>query len=237
MPIISKLPGLKFSANTLKYLAIIAMTIDHIALLFVPADSSLYAVMRIIGRLTAPIMSFFIAEGFRYTRNYWAYIRRLAVFAVISQPVYFIMLFGRSPNNATEFLMHLNVMYTFIISLLILKVINTDKINVCGKIALCILCLILSMFGDWIYFIPAWVLIFHWFRNDYKKKAALFSIIAVFSCFQFGVLQLGTLLALIPLNMYSGERGAGGNKVVNKWIFYLFYPLHILILILIKHFI
>jgi uncharacterized damage-inducible protein DinB len=77
---------LKITANTLKILAIIAMTIDYIALVFVPANSGLYFIMRFIGRTTAPILSYLIVEGFHHTRNRSRYIRRLAVFTVISQP-------------------------------------------------------------------------------------------------------------------------------------------------------
>ena len=58
-----------FSTNKLKYIAIIAMTIDHIAWLFVPSSSIAFYVLHIIGRLTAPIMAYFIAEGFFHTSN------------------------------------------------------------------------------------------------------------------------------------------------------------------------
>ena len=51
----------KCSASALKLLAIIAMTVDHTALMFVPQESLLYYLMRLFGRLTAPIMAFFIA--------------------------------------------------------------------------------------------------------------------------------------------------------------------------------
>ncbi len=47
-----------FSAASLKYIALLAMTIDHIAFVFVPSDTALHFLMRLFGRLTAPIMSF-----------------------------------------------------------------------------------------------------------------------------------------------------------------------------------
>lgn len=59
----------KLTANNLKVLAIISMTVDHIAFLFVDQHSLLYYFMRMFGRLTAPIMAFFIAEGFQHTSS------------------------------------------------------------------------------------------------------------------------------------------------------------------------
>ena len=49
--------------NQIKYIAIIAMIIDHIAWAFVPITSVLGQVMHVIGRLTGPTMAFMIAEG------------------------------------------------------------------------------------------------------------------------------------------------------------------------------
>ena len=67
------------NSNQIKLIAIIAMTIDHITWLLFPGCQKIWWVMglHIIGRLTAPIMWFFIAEGFHYTRNVGKYIIRL----------------------------------------------------------------------------------------------------------------------------------------------------------------
>ncbi|CBK74147.1 TraX protein [Butyrivibrio fibrisolvens 16/4] len=72
----------KLNSNHLKIIAIIAMTIDHAANLFYPSFPAqpLPIALHIIGRLTAPIMWFFIAEGYHYTHNIksicldWAYL-------------------------------------------------------------------------------------------------------------------------------------------------------------------
>ena len=78
-------------ANKLKLIAIIAMTLDHIAWLLFPgySDGALPVVMHIIGRLTCPIMCYFIAEGYYHTRNIRKYTFRLFLFAVIVHPVLF----------------------------------------------------------------------------------------------------------------------------------------------------
>lgn len=78
------------NSNEIKLIAIIAMTIDHVTWLLFPGCQKIWWVMLLhaIGRLTAPIMWFFIAEGFHYTRNVKKYIARLFVFAVISHFAY-----------------------------------------------------------------------------------------------------------------------------------------------------
>src|SRR4051812_8597367 len=72
------------SSNTLKYTAIIAMFFDHFFAVFIPHDSIEGSVLRITGRVVAPIMCYLIAEGFFYTSNIKKYIIRLLVFAAIS---------------------------------------------------------------------------------------------------------------------------------------------------------
>lgn len=78
------------NANQIKLIAIIAMTIDHLTWAFFSGTQAVWYVfaLHIIGRLTAPIMWFFIAEGCYYTRDIRKYTGRLFVFAVISHFAY-----------------------------------------------------------------------------------------------------------------------------------------------------
>ena len=76
------------NASTLKLIAIITMVIDHISWGFFDFYSWQGYMLHIIGRLTIPIMCFFIAEGYHYTRNIKKYTARLFVFAVISHFAY-----------------------------------------------------------------------------------------------------------------------------------------------------
>lgn len=52
-----------------------------------------------------------------------------------------------------------------------------------------------------------------------------------FALFSF---QYGTLLALIPISMYNGERGNVPHKNLNRWFFYIYYPAHMVGLMLIQ---
>lgn len=79
-------------ANQLKLIAIVAMTVDHIAWLLFPgyAAGAVPIVMHIIGRITCPVMCFFIAEGFHYTRDRKKYALRLFMLAVVSHFAYML---------------------------------------------------------------------------------------------------------------------------------------------------
>lgn len=78
------------NSNALKFIAIIAMTIDHVVSVIYPDYPTDWWILalHVIGRLTAPIMWFFIAEGFHYTRDRTKYAIRLFVFAIISHFAY-----------------------------------------------------------------------------------------------------------------------------------------------------
>ena len=83
--------------NELKLLAILAMTVDHIAWSLFPGYSMhpLALLMHAIGRLTCPIMCYFIAEGYHYTRSFQKYALRLLLLAIVSHFAYQFILFRR----------------------------------------------------------------------------------------------------------------------------------------------
>ena len=225
------------SANTLKYIAVIAMTIDHVAFTFVPYESPVYFVMRLFGRLTAPIMSFFIVEGFVHTKNYKKYFLRMFAFGIISQPFYFVMIFRNIPQNTAEFFMNLNVMFNFCISLILLKIIS-GKLRTEKKIFLSGICFMLSDLCDGSIMIPAWVLIFFFFRNS-KFRTGLFISVSVvlitlkflpmYNSFAEFSYQYGVLMATVLITLYNGRRSQRFRKF-NCWFFYLYYPLHIAVI-------
>ena len=223
----------KISAVVIKYFAVILMTIDHCALVFVEVDSIWYHVMRFFGRTVAPVMCFFIVEGFRHTKSRKKYLLRMLIFAVISQPAYALM-----TNN----FLRLNVMYTFAVSLVMLIIsCENRRLNVYLKTLLIAVFFCLSMLGDWKHFIPVWMLIFWLFKDNFKKQIVMF-LIATFAMitlnnFNGNLYRYGSLFSVVPLIIYSGERGGGNNKVLkafNKWFFYFYYPAHMMVLVLLK---
>ncbi|NLB23753.1 MAG: hypothetical protein GX833_10990, partial [Clostridium sp.] len=113
-----------FTATNLKLMAILAMIVDHLAWAFLPLDSLAGQLMHGIGRFTFPIMAFFIAEGFFYTKNFKRYLGRMGFFAIISHFAFQYFSYGRiplfSPKAGDTFLTFTStgILYPFCLGLL-----------------------------------------------------------------------------------------------------------------------
>jgi len=224
------------SRSTLKYLAAFAMLLDHIAHLFLPELSPLYFCFRFIGRLTAPIMCFFLAEGYYYTRSKSGYQLRLMLFALLSQfPYIFAFSHGKKWTD-----IGFSMIFTLLCSFLLLLTYDTVK-SFRTKIALTALLLFASSLSDWSVIAPFWVLFFWKYRGDMRKKITAFCIVAAaFPVMDMVFLiangypwyrelwQFGVFTAVPLLISYHGAKGKSG--MFHKWFFYVFYPLHLLVL-------
>ena len=84
------------NSNSIKIIAIIAMTIDHIAWLLFPGypREIIPIAMHIVGRITCPIMCYFVAEGYHHSKDIAKYTQRLFLFAVISHFAYIFSIMG-----------------------------------------------------------------------------------------------------------------------------------------------
>ena len=63
--------------DAIKYLAIVAMTLDHVAYIFLETQSLLYRLFLCIGTFTGPVMIYFLIEGYFYTHDVRGYAKRL----------------------------------------------------------------------------------------------------------------------------------------------------------------
>ena len=220
--------------NLLKYIAVFAMLADHIALAFVGMDNSLGLIMRIIGRLTAPVMCYFLAEGYMYTRSKKKYAIRLLAFAVISQVPFSYFVTGRLWGGK------LNMIFTLFFSFMMLIVL--EKVQNRALRVICVLGLFyLCSKSDWGLVAPLWIIAFAFFRGDKKKLSLIYALICSFwilrsvsvavaggGAWYDGLWQAGTLGFLVLLYFYNGEPGKASR--FSKWFFYVFYPAHILVI-------
>lgn len=240
------------NSNALKFIAIFAMTLDHIAWAVFPGypTDALPVILHIIGRITCPIMCFFIAEGFYYTKDIKKYTARLFVFAVISHFAYifasnsFVDWKSFIPFYYGEILNQTSVMWPLAWGLVMLRIEKSQKIkNVWLKMLLVLLICIVSFPGDWSCIASLCVLAIGSNRDNFKKQmiwmtgfVAIYSIVYLFSFdLVYGVIQMGVVLSVPLLMMYNGERGKNPkvNKIM-KWFFYIYYPLHLFIIGVIK---
>jgi len=231
------------TSNAIKLIGIIAMTIDHTATILFPRYSLDIPVlgMHIIGRLVAPIMMFFIVEGYYYTRNLKKYLFRLFIFAFISHFAYNFA-FGKNfiPFRETVF-DETSVLWTFGLGLLALAIYKTDKIKIWLKHIILIPVIFTAFFADWSS--PGALAILYMGRNrdNFKKQMiSLVICIAMYSIGYFiflnkvyGLMQMLIVLAIPILYLYNGQRGTWKGM---KWFFYIYYVAHLIILGLIRIF-
>lgn len=212
------------TGNQLKLIAVITMTIDHMGMILFPQ----LWVMRLIGRLAMPIYAYMIAEGCRHTHDRWRYLGRIAGLGLVCQVVY--TLFSGS--------FYLNILLTFSLSILLICAIeNFQKKRTVGA-QMAVFALLLGIFVVSVALPP---MLKRWdFDFDYGLIGILLPVLVYFGRektkyltaglillgFRYGYLQWAALAAVPLLGMYNGQRGKGN---VGKW-FYLYYPLHLLVL-------
>lgn len=236
------------NSNALKMIAIIAMTIDHIAWLVFPdyPHEVLPVILHIIGRLTCPIMCYFIAEGYHYTKNIRKYTCRLFVFAVISHFAYifasadFVDWKSFIPFYYGNILNQTSVIWPLAWGLVMLRIVNSEKIpKQWVKTVLILLICLVTFPSDWSCIASLCILAFGTNRGKLRTQSMwLIIYVAIYAtvyCFAidwvYGLVQMGVVLAIPFIKLYNGKRGKNPrvNKIM-KWFFYIYYPLHLAIL-------
>lgn len=224
----------RLNRNQLKYLAIVAMVVDHVAWAFVPTASLLGQLMHLFGRLTGPLMAFFLAEGYAHTRNVKKYVLRMGVFALISGVPFSLFETGR------PFYPCFGVIYTLFLGLLAIWLWDKAKLPVWLKVVAVIALCVLSDWGDWPVFDVLWPLFFFLWRDSEKKKWTAFCLVGLLILFfMLGTPWWGSLfqlgIFLVPLLVHFCYNGESGSKAAfHKWFFYIFYPAHLLALYFIR---
>ena len=228
----------KLNANHLKLIAIIAMTVDHFSDLIYPQFPAepIPIFLHIIGRLTAPIMWFFISEGYHYTHDVKKYILRLGCFAVISHFAYcFAFGIGFIPLS-TGIFNQTSVMYPLFIAVVVLWLQDTDMHISKWIKQIIIFILIWSAFpADWSCIAVLSSLAMYRNRGNLNKQMRnmmmwvfLYAVVSFFFVNKvYGMIQVFVILVYPLLRQYNGERG----KIKwTKWLFYIYYPAHLVII-------
>lgn len=229
----------KLNSNHLKIIAIIAMTIDHIADLLYPGMPNIFIsnVMHIIGRLTAPIMFFFICEGYHYTKDIKKYISRLFIFALISHFAY-CFAFGINfiPFSTGNIFNQTSIMWTLAWAVVALHIVHgKNNLKEWQKWLLIILINLITFSSDFSSIAVMAILFMYDRRGNLKSQMicmmawlSLYALISyLFVSKTYGLIAMTAILVYPLLKNYNGKRG----KVKwLKWFFYLYYPLHLIII-------
>ncbi len=220
------------------------MLIDHTAVLLLPPEkyptlTILYVIMRTIGRIAAPVMFYFLVEGYIHTSSRMKYIIRLLSFGIFSQVPYSLVRYREMSWD------NLNVMFTLFMSFVMMVIVDKVENKVLRRIVVATI-MFLTVFSDWGVMGPFMVWLFYIYHEDRKKQLisykslsiaqilmSIFMMISGALVWYESIWQIGMILPVILIYPYNGE--AGRKNIINKWSFYLFYPLHFVFLWLVMH--
>ena len=224
------------NANQIKLIAIIAMTIDHLTWVFFPGLQTIWYVyaLHIVGRLTAPIMWFFIAEGYHYTKDVRKYIGRLFLFAVISHFAYNFAFGIPFMPLSTGVFNQTGVMWSLAWAVVLLAIEHNEKVPQWGKILSIVAVCLITFPSDWSCIAAMAPLFLYEHRGNIRLQGRTIVIwtamyAAVYFIFidkPYGILQMFTFLTIPILAQYNGQRGEWKGM---KWLFYIYYPAHLVV--------
>lgn len=242
------------TAFGIKIIAICAMFTDHIGAVVIQPylnakmdsvgyDLSLflnnaYKITRGVGRIAFPLFCFMLVEGFFHTRNKWKYLLRLVIFAIISEVPYDLALSKSTCSWEKQ-----SVLVTLAVSFLMLILLDFIRNKEISELAKGLLTLIV---------IAAFATVAHYIKCDYELKgvlmiAGIYLLYPMFDLNRFTFCVCTGLMyfwewskttylfpaSLSPLILcfYNGQKGRS-----LKYFFYLFYPVHLLILYFISRY-
>ena len=204
------------------------MLIDHIGAMFY-LDIT---VLRVIGRVAFPIYCFLLVQGFLHTSNLKKYMLRMGALALLSEVPFDLARTGYWLDLSRQ-----NVFITLFLGLCCMTLYHLAEkkqqpiIMASGILAVCILSQLIRADYQWLGILL--IMIFYiWKTSKLICYAAFIIVISVYCLIVMSWLQAASVCALIPIYFYNGKRG----KYSFRYIFYFFYPVHLLIFYFISYY-
>ena len=249
---------ISFDAYKLKWIAVIGMIMNHIAIAFYPILSlwillPLYAA----GGLTYTIMAFFVVDGYRHTSSLKKYITRLLIFGLIAQ-AFHPMVLGKTAVLPGLFM---NILFAIILSLIVLFMYDRIKIRILFWLLFIIACIV-SLFMDLLIVSVLVPLLYYVIKKENTRRTLPGIISGIFWILLGGISILGIMtlkntpgmeqeLQIMLENLGFGmeliiaaptfsigcflgailiKNYSGDRGKSAKWLFYVAYPLHLAII-------
>lgn len=238
------------SAAALHILAMAFMLMDHLWATLLPAQEWLTCV----GRIAFPIFAFMAVEGYFHTHNLKKYLLRMLIFAVISE-VPFDLMYG----GTWFYPVHQNVIWTLMMGLVGIHLMETVRKKKSTFVYILVSAIVVILGGllgtlsmvDYYGIGVLTVFIFYFFRErkwwcllgqllalywvNVELLGGLMYPIRLFGM-EFELCQQGlALLALLPIWLYRGRQGYHSKPF--QYFCYAFYPIHMLVIVLVLNFI
>ncbi len=238
----------------MKLIACLSMLIDHIGF----RSSTLLPLRGPVGRISFPIFAFTVSEGARHTRRPLRYILRLSIFALVTEPVFDLYFFGKMSLDGQNVMFTFALAVTAIISVRGIGARTPAR----AIASLCVVLLSIAAsellscdYGAWgvvlvLLYAARKLFPLMWQRRLWVAAATLIfaarDVLTYFLRLPFGgvisppsewaLLQLYAVLSLPFLLFYNGKRASRTQdkvaSAISKYAFYIFYPLHLLLLYL-----
>lgn len=219
-----------YHGEDLKLWAMWSMLIDHAGAVLIE-NTSLYQITgfrmlavacRLIGRISFPLICFLLIEGFCHTEDRRKYLMRMGCFALISEIPFDLAFFGKLD------LQRQNVFFTLFTGILLLYALEKAETLEHSPLIRSFMMAAAILAGcaaatagrfDYSYMGILLIAALHLFRKDRKKQCIAGAVLSLY--------ELTAALAFILVGKYNGEKGDG--RLPRNW-FYIFYPLHLLVL-------
>lgn len=224
------------SSFTIKILAVLFMLIDHIGLIYFPE----HFILRMIGRLSAPLFFWLIASGAHHTKDLRNYIVRIALFAVLSQVPYYLVMKEYNLQIAP-----LNILFTLGTGLCAIAILKRNALlgYAAGIVFATVATLLQMDYGA--YGILTIVSFYLFYRNKLHTALGFVAVVLFFLLFdvfeQLVIAQQDTIslqynnaLGLLALVFIVTANGKPGPRM--KYLFYAVYPLQYVVFYLISYF-
>ena len=230
-----------FNGNQLKLFAIIAMTIDHVTCALWPQIPNYHyewwiILLHMIGRLTAPIMWFMVAEGYHHTHDVKKYASRLFIFAIISHFAYNFAFGIPFTPFKTGFFNQTSVMWSLAWAVVLLFIHDNERCKLPSflKVIITFAVCAITFPSDWSCIAVLAITYINRFYGNLKRQIiALMCCVFMYSIVWFfcidkvyAFVQLGVIIVWPFMANYNGQRGKWKGM---KWFFYLYYPLHLVL--------
>lgn len=208
----------------LKIIAIIAMTVDHIGYLYFPSIK----ILRCIGRIAFPIFAYQLAESWNKTSDRLAYLKRLLFFGLISQPMYYIAFDSLKAN----------IFITLLLGIIFISIYDRYR-SYCLNLIVYIFLIYLDTVFPYDWGAVGILIIFSFslaLKND--KTNIVLGIILYIGTVGYQIINVPEIwyiysfellsFLIIMVFRYKKNIFKNINFNINKYIFYIYYPCHLL---------
>jgi hypothetical protein len=216
------------TSKLLKVLACVSMVVDHIGWLLFPGIE----ILRIIGRISFPLFAFVIAFSVTRTKSISKYTLRLLILGLIAQPIYS---WANYLTGTTVY--ELNIFFTLLLGIISVTILSKKQYLGVGIVAVGLI-LIISFLVPMDYgLVGVLLIIMFWVTLEILGKYGhYYSVIAlmIFNSIYSLITPVASsrhwwsMLAVIPLVLFTQIKPK--TSKLWKYAFYIFYPIHLLII-------